>query len=91
MHKNICVGLITKPIGIKGQVKVVSYTESPASLFEYKNLFLENNTKIHFINVKLIDKNVFTAFIDGVNNRKDSEKYSSKKISTWENIFFEVF
>lgn len=80
LNNKVCLGLISKPIGIRGQVKVVSYTEPPCSLFEYGNLFLENDTKIYFNSIKLINKNIFTAFIDGVNNRNASEKYSLKKI-----------
>ena len=80
MHKNICVGIISKPIGIKGQVKVISYTESPDSLFKYKNLFLQSNKKIQFSNYKLIENNTFTAYINGINNRNTSENYRLQKI-----------
>lgn len=80
MHKNICVGIISKPIGIKGQVKVISYTESPDSLFKYKNLFLQNNKKIQFSNYKLIENNTFTSYIDGVNDRNTSENYRLNNI-----------
>ena len=81
MHNNtICVGIISKAIGIKGQVKVISYTESPDSLFEYNTLFLQNNTKIQFNNIKLINNNIFTAFINNVNDRTAAEKYKMQKI-----------
>ena len=80
MHKDICVGLISKPIGIKGQVKVISYTEVPCSLFEYNNLFLLKNIKIHFKNIKLIKDNNFIVSIDGVNDRNEAEKYRLKNI-----------
>lgn len=80
MHKNVCIGIISKPIGIKGQVKVISYTESPDSLFKYENLFLQNNTKIQFSDYKLIENNTFTAYIKGVNDRNTSENYRLQKI-----------
>ena len=80
MHKNVCIGIISKPIGIKGQVKVISYTESPDSLFKYKNLFLQGNKKIQFNNYKLIENNTFSAYIDGINNRNTSENYRLQKI-----------
>ena len=80
MHNSICIGIISKPIGIKGQVKVISYTESPDSLFKYKNLFLQDNTEIYFNNYKLISDNTFAAFIDGVNDRNTSEKYRLQNI-----------
>ncbi len=81
MHNNnICIGIISKPIGIKGQVKVISYTESPDSLFKYGNLFLQGNTKIQFNNIKLINNNIFTASINDVNDRTTAEKYKLQKI-----------
>lgn len=80
MHNIVCIGLISKPIGIKGQVKVMSYTESPDSLFKYQNLFLHDNTSIIFTNYKLIANNIFIASIHGVNNRNSSEQYRLKEI-----------
>lgn len=80
MHNNICIGIISKPIGIKGQVKVISYTEVPDSLFKYKNLLLNNNIKINFTNYKLISNNIFTASIQGINDRNASEQYRLKEI-----------
>ena len=80
MHNNICIGIISKPIGIKGQVKVISYTESPESLFKYNNLFLQDKTKIRFNNYKSILDNTFVAFIDGINDRNTSEKYRLQNI-----------
>ncbi len=80
MHKSVCIGVISKPIGIKGQVKVISYTESPDSIFKYNNLFLYGNTKISFNNIKLIKDNTFIVSINGVKNRNTSEQYRLKKI-----------
>lgn len=81
MHnENICIGIISKPIGIKGQVKVISYTESPDSLFNYNSLLLKDNTGIHFYNIKLISNNIFTAFIDNVHDRTTAEKYKLQNI-----------
>lgn len=80
MHNNICIGIISKPIGIKGQVKVISYTESPESLFKYNNIFLQDKTKIRFNNYKSILDNTFVAFIDGINDRNTSEKYRLQNI-----------
>ena len=80
MHKSICIGIISKPIGIKGQVKVISYTESPDSLFKYKNLFLQDNTYISFSNIKLIKDNIFIASVNEIKDRNTSEKYRLKNI-----------
>lgn len=80
MHNIVCIGLISKPLGIKGQVKVISYTESPDSLFKYNNLSLHDNTSISFTNYKLISNNIFIASIYGVNDRNGSEQYRLKEV-----------
>ena len=61
--------------GIKGQVKLNSFTEIPESIFNYKEFFLEKNDKA--LKLKLISKvkKNLICKIENVETRNEAEKY----------------
>ena len=78
--KRICIGKISCAHGIKGQVKLASYTEIPEEIFEFpKKFFGSNNTPISFVKIG-ISKNQFIAQIDGINNRTQAEQLRGEEI-----------
>ena len=72
--KRICVGVIAKPFGIKGQVRVRSYTSSPDFFLIHTRLLTGNVEEICLVSPKIVGSNEIIAWIDGVNNRTDAEK-----------------
>jgi len=73
------VGCFVGVHGIKGQVKLKSYTEIPESIFDYKDIFLENNNKIIMKLVGKIKQNLICK-IENVETRNDAENYRGLKL-----------
>lgn len=73
------IGCFVGVHGIKGQVKLKSYTEIPESIFDYKDIFLENNNKIIMKLVGKIKQNLICK-IENVETRNDAENYRGLKL-----------
>ena len=66
--------------GIKGEVKLKSYTEIPDNIFSFKEIFLENSEnpiKIKFI--RKVNK-IFVCKIENVETRSDAENFKGLKL-----------
>jgi 16S rRNA processing protein RimM len=62
----ILVGRIVAPQGLNGELRVQTFTESPADLLDFPAL------KLHF--VRTVGKNVAICKLDGVSDRTTAEK-----------------
>lgn len=71
------IGLFIGPHGIKGEVKVKSFTEIPENLFVYEEFFLGNQTKP--IKLKLVRKikQNFICIVEDVKTRNEAEKFKN--------------
>lgn len=73
-QKEILVGKIVAPQGIRGEVRVQTYTQSP---LDFKTLNVHsaklNADKIHFVRLLNPTSSVIIAKIDGVNDRNTAE------------------
>lgn len=76
---NICVGVITSVSGVKGYVKVRSFTESPDDLARFDRIFDENQNeyKINLISTK---RDALIIGVEGIDNRNDAEKLRNTKL-----------
>ena len=74
------IGCFVGVHGIKGQVKLNSFTEIPESIFNYKEFFLETNDNI--LKIKLIRKvkQSLICKIQDVETRDEAEKYRGLKL-----------
>ncbi|GHT88640.1 ribosome maturation factor RimM [Alphaproteobacteria bacterium] len=79
-EKRVCVGTISRPIGLQGFVRIKPYTSSPDFFVKNSSFFLSDDTAITLTNQKINEKNEIIAAIDGVNNRTDIEKFKSQKL-----------
>ena len=79
MSKLILVGKITSPHGIKGEVKIASYTQDPIDIFKY-SLKLHDATELHIAKYKPALENIFICRLDDVNNRTEAEKLANIEI-----------
>lgn len=76
---NICLGIITSPHGIKGAVKIKTFTEKPENIFLYGELISRSeNYKISLVSV--VSNNLVIATISGVNSRNEAELLRNKKL-----------
>ena len=76
----VCVGIIAKPVGIKGQVRIHPYTSQPASILSYDTLLLSDMSEVRLLNPKVNEKGDIITFIDGVKNRNDAELFHLKEL-----------
>jgi 16S rRNA processing protein RimM len=75
----VCLGIITSPHGIKGAVKIKTFTEKPENIFLYGDL--TNDNKNYRINLaSIVSNNSVIATISGVNSRNEAEVLRNKKL-----------
>jgi 16S rRNA processing protein RimM len=71
------IGLFIGPHGIKGEVKVKSFTEIPENLFVYEEFFLGNQTKpIKLKLVRKIKQNLI-CIVEDIKTRNEAEKFKN--------------
>jgi len=71
------IGLFIGPHGIKGEVKVKSFTEIPENLFVYEKFFLGNQTKpIKLKLVRKVKQNLI-CIVEDIKTRNEAEKFKN--------------
>jgi len=71
------IGLFIGPHGIKGEIKVKSFTEIPENLFVYEEFFLGNQTKpIKLKFVRKIKQNLI-CIVEDIKTRNEAEKFKN--------------
>lgn len=86
----ICVAVITSAHGIKGAVKVRSFTEYPEDFAEYSPLLSADGTKN--FNVKIISDagDSFIAEVEGVKSRNEAEMLRGTELFIYRDSLPEV-
>ncbi|NUY39413.1 16S rRNA processing protein RimM [Wolbachia endosymbiont of Litomosoides brasiliensis] len=75
----VCMGVITSPHGIKGAVKVKTFTEKPENISLYGKL-ISDGENYDIGSVSVIGDNLVVATISGVNSRNEAELLRNKKL-----------
>jgi 16S rRNA processing protein RimM len=81
----ICVGVITKPVGVRGYVKIRAFTETADSFLKIKKVFLEDG-----VTLQLLDPMVKTPSILIVkvcNDRTAAELFRGKRLFAYPSDF----
>ena len=74
------IGLFVGVKGIKGEVKLKSYTEVPENLFSYKEFYLDNSSKpINLTFIRKVKQNLICK-IENITTRNDAEKLRGLKL-----------
>ena len=68
------MGVITKPYGIKGQVRIRSYTCSPDFFLTHKKLLTSSGNELRLGRLKISSGGEVIACVGGVYNRTDAER-----------------
>ncbi|MDR2609761.1 MAG: ribosome maturation factor RimM [Rickettsiales bacterium] len=85
MNDNLVyLGIITSPHGIKGSVKVKTFTEKSENISLYGEL-TSGDGSYKIDSVSVIGDNLVIATISGVNSRKEAELLRNKKLYTERN------
>ena len=80
--KNVFVGKVSSPHGIKGWVKVISYTDPLENILSYKEWFIinEGGKKIFAIEDFRIQGKKIIVKLDGIQDRNSAEDLKNKEI-----------
>lgn len=71
-------GKIVNTHGIKGEVKIMPYTDIPEILCEFERLFIGNDKSEIIIERSRVAKNMVIAKLEGVNTPEEAEKFHNK-------------
>ncbi|QJC37904.1 16S rRNA processing protein RimM [Enterobacteriaceae endosymbiont of Donacia bicoloricornis] len=88
LNKKIILGKFGKVYGVKGWIRLFSYTENKKSIFLYKKLFIINDiNNVFFINFNKYKnkKKYFIVQINNVFKNKDSNKFVNHHIYIFKN------
>lgn len=72
-EKRVCLGAITGAHGIKGAVRIKSFTEQPKAVLSYGELTDKTGERTFTLSPAGQGKGVILAFIDGVSDRNAAE------------------
>lgn len=78
--RKICVGMIAGAHGIRGLVRLRSFTEVPEDVASYGALTDESGTQKFTVTLKDVVKDCFTASIKGVNDRNAAEEMRGTRL-----------
>jgi 16S rRNA processing protein RimM len=76
----LCVGEISSPHGVRGEVKIKSFTADPASLGKYNPLCSEDGAVEYALRVRSVVNNMLIAGIKGVTTREAAQKLRGTKL-----------
>jgi 16S rRNA processing protein RimM len=74
--------MITRPIGIRGELRVLPYTSEPAVLLTFRDFFMYDGALVKFpISCKRVDgKGCVVATAEGCTSRNDAELLRMRKL-----------
>ncbi|MBQ7524078.1 MAG: 16S rRNA processing protein RimM, partial [Alphaproteobacteria bacterium] len=78
--RRICVGIISRPFGVRGQVRVRPYTTSPTVFLRFSELFLFDGTRLVLKHPKVNEKSEVITWIEGYNGRTAVEVLHLKRL-----------
>jgi 16S rRNA processing protein RimM len=71
--KRLCLGIVTGPHGVRGAVRIKSFTEDPAAIGDYGPVSDEAGARSFALSVKGMMKGVVLAELDGIADRNAAE------------------
>jgi len=72
-NRKLCVGVITAPRGVRGQVRVKSFTAEPDDIVQYAPLTNADGTAEYRLEIVGHAKGVLLARVEGIKNREGAE------------------
>ena len=72
-NRKLCVGVITAPRGVQGQVRVKSFTAEPDGIVHYAPLTNAEGSAEYRLEIVGHAKGILLARVEGIKNREDAE------------------
>ena len=76
----VCVGVVARPHGLRGEVHIRSYTADPADLGAYGPLYDERGERTFRVHVQRVAKGQVVARVDGIENRSAAEALKGRHL-----------
>ena len=86
----VCVAQFMSPHGIKGAIKIKSFTQHPESLEKYSPLYDRDDKQQYNIKILSSNNDVLTVCIDDINNRNDADILKNRFIYADKSLFDEL-
>ena len=80
MEEYIEVGKVLKPQGLKGMVKINSYSDKPENYLDYKHIFLGTQKQKYNLGHSYIQKGCAYLELDGIESIEQAEKLRNKPV-----------
>jgi 16S rRNA processing protein RimM len=78
--EKVCVGIITGVRGLKGEVRIKSFTADPIGISSYGAVSTENGKQSFRLTIKSSAKGILIARLDGVEDRTSAEKLKGEQL-----------
>ncbi len=78
-NKLICLGIISSSHGIKGAVKIKTFTEKPENIATYGEL-TDGTRNYKIKSTSVVNKDLIIAQIQGIDSRNDADLLKNKKL-----------
>ena len=80
-NNKVCIGIVTSPHGIKGEVNVKTFLDNPKDLPNFKYIFdVSVNRTFKILDVRGVKKDMVIVKIKGFDNRNKAEEIRGKKL-----------
>ena len=89
-EERICVGAITGVRGLKGEVRIKSFTADPADIAAYGPVTTEDGKKTFQLTVKNRSKGLVIARIEGIENRTSAENIKGERLYVQRSVLPEL-
>jgi len=76
---NICVGVVTAANGVRGHVKIRSFTAKPGDIANFQQIF-DEESQAYGIRIIALKKDYVIAGIEGVASRDEAEKLRNRRL-----------
>src|SRR5580693_3911482 len=78
--RKICVGMIAGAHGVRGLVRLRSFTEDPEAIAGYKPLTDESGEREFEVTIKSVAKDHYVASVEGVSSREAADELRGVKL-----------
>ncbi|MFA6279245.1 MAG: ribosome maturation factor RimM [Bdellovibrionales bacterium] len=78
-HK-ICVGVFLGPHGVRGQVRLGSFTDDPEAIFDYEPLSDEAASRFFVLTARGVGKDHYIVSVKGCATREDAEELKGTRL-----------
>jgi 16S rRNA processing protein RimM len=83
----VCVAKITSPHGVRGAVKLKTFTEDPESIRDYSPLYSKDGKEKFEITILSSKEGMLIAKISGVNDRNEAASLRGRELYADKNLF----